>query len=126
MKNVFKRIPKTFILVILVWVLIIYNILNRWNLISSEGYIIVEFFIYLLSLITLIWGLIWAIKHKSIKTKKFSILIICIALECVYTFSGFADISKLYIDFCSHYTQREQIVEQILGLSVYQHACHQI
>jgi len=62
-----KKIPKVFYVVSLIWILIAYNILNRWELINSKDFFSLELKIYILILIAVVWGIIWSVRFKGIK-----------------------------------------------------------
>lgn len=109
-----KRIPKVFYVVILIWIMVVYNILNRWELINSKNYFALEFFIYLFILVAFIWGTIWCIRNNSFRTKKTILLFTLILVATVATCTHFADTAKLYMDFTINYHARRDVSEKLV------------
>jgi len=109
-----RKTPKVFYVVSLIWILIAYNILNRWELINSKGFFSLELNIYLFIFIAVIWGIIWSIRSNSIKTKKSILLFSSIIAAAVITYSNFADTAKLYLDFAINYHERKEVAEKLV------------
>lgn len=107
------KVSKFSIFVGILWVILLFDIVYRWDIISNKTFFIVDIIVYILAFIGMGVGILWLILFKKFKSISFLLLLISLSAAIFIICSGKVDTIKVYLDFVSHYKERTVIAEKL-------------